>query len=75
MQGRARRPCKRKRRTKDTMNERDGGKTYKIDEKELLEEILLFLREDFSCTMVQEGGRGLLTFENGQRYLLTVREV
>lgn len=57
------------------MNERDGGKTYKIDEKELLEEILLFLRKDFSCTMVQEGGRGLLTFENGQRYLLTVREV
>ncbi len=40
-------------------------KNYKIDEKSLLEEIILTIREYFSCTIVQNGRNALLSFENG----------
>ncbi len=53
----------------------DCEKLYEIGERDLMEEILLSIRDDFCCTMVQEGANALLTFENGQRFLLSVGTV
>ena len=50
-------------------------KNYKIDEKSLLEEIILTIREYFSCTIVQNGRNALLSFENGQRFRLSAAEM
>ena len=50
-------------------------KNYKIDEKSLLEEIILTIREYFSCTIVQNGRHALLSFENGQRFRLSAEEM
>ena len=50
-------------------------KNYKIDEKSLLEEIILTIREYFSCTIVQNGRNSLLSFENGQRFRLSAEEM
>ena len=50
-------------------------KNYKIDEKCLLEEIILTIREYFSCTIVQNGRNALLSFENGQRFRLSAEEM
>ncbi len=50
-------------------------KNYKIDEKSLLEEIILTIREYFSCTIVQNGRNALLSFENGQRFRLSAEEM
>lgn len=50
-------------------------KNYKIDEKSLLEEIILTIREYFSCTIVQNDRNALLSFENGQRFRLSAEEM
>ena len=50
-------------------------KNYKIDEKSLLEEIILTIREYFSCTIVQNCRNALLSFENGQRFRLSAEEM
>ena len=50
-------------------------KNYKIDEKSLLEEIILTIREYFYCTIVQNGRNALLSFENGQRFRLSAEEM
>ena len=50
-------------------------KNYKIDEKSLLEEIILTIREYFSCTIVQNAPNALLSFENGQRFRLSAEEM
>ena len=50
-------------------------KNYKIDEKSLLEEIILTIREYFSCTIVQNGRNALLSFENGQSFRLSAEEM
>lgn len=54
---------------------RTSGKTYKIDEESLLEEILITIREYFSCTMVQKGNQAIFTFENGQRFRICVQAI
>ena len=54
------------------MNGFEEEKRYEIDGKSLLEEIAMTIREYFSCTVVQEGEKALLTFENGQRFRLAL---
>lgn len=65
----------RKKEYKSRMGQNGMEKRDKIVETCLLEEILIAMRDCFCCTMVQQGGRALLTFENGKRFLLAVREV
>ena len=57
------------------MESNNCEKNYKIDEKSLLEEIILTIREYFSCTIVQNGRNALLSFENGQRFRLSAEEM
>ena len=58
---------------KDMLKQEQAEKTYKIDEESLLEEILITIREYFSCTMVQKGNMAIFTFENGQRFRICVQ--
>lgn len=55
------------------LKQEQAEKTYKIDEESLLEEILITIREYFSCTMVQKGNQAIFTFENGQRFRICVQ--
>lgn len=55
------------------LEQEQAEKTYKIDEESLLEEILITIREYFSCTMVQKGNQAIFTFENGQRFRICVQ--
>ena len=57
------------------MKQEQSEKTYKIDEESLLEEILITIREFFSCTMLQKGNLAIFTFENGQRFKICVQEI
>ena len=67
--------CRREKRkeNKDILEQKQAEKTYKIDEESLLEEILITIREYFSCTMVQKGNQAIFTFENGQRFRICVQ--
>ena len=55
------------------LEQEQAEKTYKIDEKSLLEEILITIREYFSCTMAQKENQAIFTFENGQRFRICVQ--
>ena len=55
------------------LEQEQAEKTYKIDEESLLEEILITIREYFSCTMAQKGNQAIFTFENGQRFRICVQ--
>ena len=57
------------------LKQEQGEKTYKIDEESLLEEILITIREYFSCTMLQKENQAIFTFENGQRFRICVQEI
>lgn len=67
--------CRREKRkeNKDILEQEQAEKTYKIDEESLLEEILITIREYFSCTMVQKGNQAIFTFENGPRFRICVQ--
>ena len=67
--------CRREKRkeNKDILEQKQAEKTYKIDEESLLEEILITIREYFSCTMVQKGNQAIFTFENGPRFRICVQ--
>ena len=67
--------AKNERRTKICWNKNKRKKTYKIDEESLLEEILITIREFFSCTMAQKENQAIFTFENGQRFRICVQEI
>lgn len=58
-----------------TMEQTNCEKHYEIDEKSLLEEILITIGDYFSCTIVQEGRHALLSFENGQKFRLSTEKV
>ena len=55
------------------LEQEQAKKTYKIDEESLLEEILITIREYFSCTMAQKENQAIFTFENGQRFRICVQ--
>lgn len=55
------------------LKQEQAEKTYKIDEESLLEEILITIKEYFSCTMVQKGNQAIFTFENGPRFRICVQ--
>lgn len=48
---------------------------YKTDEKSILQEIIITVKEYFDCKIVQSGGCALLSLKNGQQFSLTVEEV
>lgn len=48
---------------------------YKTDEKSILQEIIITVKEYFDCKIVQSGGCALLSLKNGQKFSLTVEEV
>ena len=66
-------PMRKPKENKDMLKQEQAEKTYKIDEESLLEEILITIREYFSCTMVQKGNQAIFTFENGQRFRICVQ--
>ena len=47
---------------------------YKIDEKCILEEIVVAVAELFDCRIVRSGEKALLHFQNGQKFMLSVAE-
>ena len=49
-------------------------KSYKIDEKSLLEEIVITIGEFFDCRIVRSGGEALLHSNDGQKFKLSVTE-
>ena len=57
------------------MQQINSEKHYKIDEKSLLEEVIITIRDYFSCTIVQDGRNALMTFENGHRFCLSVEKI
>ena len=56
------------------MNQMQSEKSYKIDEKSLLEEIVITIGEFFDCQIVRSGGEALLRFNDGQKFKLSVTE-
>lgn len=57
------------------MEQTEIKNTYEIDEKGLLEEIIVTIRDYFNCSIVQSNNSALLHFDNGQRFKLTIDEV
>ena len=49
--------------------------TYNIDEKGLLQEIIITIQDYFNCNIVQSDNSAILHFDNGQRFKLTIDEV
>ena len=56
------------------MTQMQSEKSYKIDEKSLLEEIVITIGEFFDCRIVRSGGEALLHFNDGQKFKLSVTE-
>ena len=56
------------------MTQMQSEKSYKIDEKSLLEEIVITIGEFFDCRIVRSGGEALLHFNDGQKSKLSVTE-
>ena len=56
------------------MTQMQSEKSYKIDEKSLLEEIVITIGEFFDCRIVRSGGEALLHFTDGQKFKLSVTE-
>ena len=57
------------------MTQMQSEKSYKIDEKSLLEEIIITIRDYFNCNIMQNDNAALLHFDNGQRFKLTIDKV
>ena len=57
------------------MEQIEAKNTYNIDEKSLLEEIIITIQDYFNCNIVQSDNSALLHFDNGQRFKLTIGEV
>lgn len=57
------------------MEQFEAKSTYNIDEKSLLEEIIITIRNYFNCHIVQNDNAALLHFDNGQRLKLTIDKV
>ena len=57
-----------------TMEQTNCEKHYEIDEKSLLEEIVITIGEFFDCRIVRSGGEALLHFNDGQKFKLSVTE-
>lgn len=58
-----------------TMEQLEAKSTYNIDEKSLLEEIIITIRDYFNCNIMQNDNAALLHFDNGQRFKLTIDKV
>ena len=56
------------------MTQMQSEKSYKIDEKSLLEEIVITIGEFFDSRIVRSGGEALLHFNDGQKFKLSVTE-
>ena len=54
------------------MTQMQSEKSYKIDEKSLLEEIVITIGEFFDCRIVRSGGEALLHFNDGKNLNLPV---
>lgn len=57
------------------MEQTEIKNTYEIDEKGLLEEIIITIRDYFNCNIVQSDNSALLHFDNEQRFKLSIDEV
>lgn len=57
------------------MEQTEIKNTYVIDEKGLLEEIIITIRDYFNCNIVQSDNSALLHFDNEQRFKLSIDEV
>ena len=57
------------------MEQTEIKNTYKIDEKGLLEETIITIRDCFNCNIVQSDNSALLHFDNGQRFKLSIDTV
>lgn len=57
------------------MEQIETKNTYNIDEKSLLEEIIITIQDYFNCNIVQSDNSALLHFDNGQRFKLSIDEV
>lgn len=57
------------------MKQLEAKNTYNIDEKSLLEEIIITIRDYFNCTIMQSDNYAILHFDNEQRFKLTIDEV
>ena len=57
-----------------TMDQMQSENIYKIDEKCLLEEIVVAVAELFDCRIVRSGEKALLHFQNGQKFMLSITE-
>ena len=60
---------------KFNMEQTEIKNTYEIDEKGLLEEIIITIRDYFNCNIVQSDNSALLHFDNEQRFKLSIDEV
>ena len=56
------------------MEQSETQNNYKIDERSLLEEIIITIKDYFCCN-IAGGSSALLHFENGQRFKLTIAQV
>ena len=54
------------------MEQLDAKNTYNIDEKGLLNEIIITIQDYFNCNIVQNDNAALLHFDNGQRFKLSI---
>lgn len=57
------------------MKQIEAKNTYNIDEKSLLEEIIITIQDYFNCHIVQNDNFALLHFDNGQRFKLSIDKV
>lgn len=57
------------------MEQLDAKNTYNIDEKGLLQEIIITIQDYFNCNIVQNNSAALLHFDNGQRFKLAIYKV
>ena len=57
------------------MLQTDAEKNYKTDEKSLLQEFVVTIREYFDISVVQQEGKAVISLANGQRFLLELSEI
>ena len=58
-----------------TMEQIKAKNTYNIDEKSLLNEIIITIQYYFNCNIIQNDNAALLHFDNGQRFKLLIDKV
>ena len=57
------------------MLQSDAEKNYKNEEKSLLQEFVVTIREYFDISVVQQEGKAVISLANGQRFLLELSEI